>query len=84
MIKDICPNCEKITTLEFIHSQTTINVRGESILVEDQCFHCLECHETFEHPQSTHDVLELAYREYRLRHEISLCSNNLRTRPRKI
>jgi hypothetical protein len=29
MIKDICPHCEKVTNLEFIQRQDTINIRGK-------------------------------------------------------
>lgn len=67
-MKDICPNCEKVTNLEFIQRQDTIVVRGESIEVEDQFLHCLECEQEFEDPKSTHDVLAIAYREYRHKH----------------
>lgn len=67
-MKDICPNCEKITNLEFIQHQDTINVRGEPIDVEDQFFRCLECGEEFEDPKSPHDVLALAYQKYRHSH----------------
>lgn len=72
MFKDICPNCEKITSLELIQRQDTINVRGESIEIEDQFFHCLECGEEFEDPKSTHDILALAYQKYRHMHGMLL------------
>lgn len=70
MIQDICPYCEKVSKLEFIKRRDTIKVRGESIEVEDQFFRCMKCGNEFEQPQSTHDVLDLAYREYRRRHNM--------------
>lgn len=68
MFKGICPNCEKITNLEFVKRQDKLNVRGELIEVEDQFIRCLECGEEFDDPKSSYDVLSIAYRKYRQKH----------------
>lgn len=68
MIKNICPYCERQTDLEFIKSHEVIVVRGEEINVPVEYFKCSECGHDFEDPQSKHDPLTLAYKEYRRRH----------------
>lgn len=68
-MKGLCPNCEKETNLELIKEHEVLDVRGEPIDVEAEYFKCKECGEEFENTRS-HDALELAYREYRRRHEM--------------
>ena len=70
MIKDICPYCEKPTELEFIKTHEEITIRGEKILVPVEYLKCMECGNEFEDPQSKHDPLALAYKEYRRRHDL--------------
>lgn len=63
----ICPGCEKETRIEKIKRVEGIDVRGETIEVEAEFFHCLECDAEFENTRGP-DALEMAYREYRQRH----------------
>lgn len=67
-MKDICPNCEKITDLELIRRKEDIEVRGDHIEIEVEYFRCLDCGNEFEDPRSNNRPLESAYREYRKRH----------------
>lgn len=69
-MKGICPNCEKETTLKFIKTKETINVRREPIEVDVEYYKCQTCKEEFEDPKSEHDSLDKAYREYRRRHSM--------------
>lgn len=68
MIKDICPNCEKRTELEFIQKTEEISVRGEGIAVPTEYYRCMECGEEFDDPKSNQDPVDMAYKEYRQRH----------------
>jgi putative zinc finger/helix-turn-helix YgiT family protein len=70
MHKGICPNCVKITDLELIQKPDNIEVRGELIPVDDQYLLCHECGTDFDDPRSDFDVLDVAYREYRRRHNM--------------
>lgn len=70
-MKGICPNCEKQTELELIHSTEDVVVRGESIPVEVEYYKCRECGKEFEDPSSHDDPLDKAYREYRKRHSMT-------------
>jgi putative zinc finger/helix-turn-helix YgiT family protein len=67
-MKQICPNCEKITNIQHIKTDEEIIVKGERIKVPAEYYKCLECGDEFDDPQSNHDPLELAYKEYRRRH----------------
>jgi putative zinc finger/helix-turn-helix YgiT family protein len=66
---DICANCEKEAKIELISVKEPIEVRGEIIKVDTQYFKCTECGEEFENTRG-YDALEVAYREYRRRHEM--------------
>lgn len=68
-MKDICPNCEKETELELVHSKEVVEVRGEPIEVDAEFFKCTECEADFENTRGP-DSLALAYREYRHRHDM--------------
>jgi putative zinc finger/helix-turn-helix YgiT family protein len=67
-MKGVCPNCEKISELDYIITNEEINVRGELIKVESEYYKCTECGEEFEDPGSKKDLLDNAYREYRRKH----------------
>lgn len=69
-MKGICPACEKETNLEFVNRVEDISVRDESIPVRVEYFKCTECGSEFEDPHSTYDPLEIAYHEYRTRHDM--------------
>jgi len=67
-MKHICPNCEEITNVEHIKSAEELTVKGERINVPAQYYRCLKCSAEFDDPDSKHDPLALAYKEYRRRH----------------
>ena len=62
-----CPNCEKETQQDFINKIEIFNIRGESIPIQVEYYHCQECGEDFDIPREGYDPLEQAYREYRQR-----------------
>ena len=66
-MKGICPNCERETELEVVHTREVVEVRGEPVEVEVEFFKCSECGVEFENTRGP-DSLALAYREYRHRH----------------
>ncbi len=66
-MKDVCPNCAKITEVRFIKGVEELNIRGETIPVEVEYYQCEECGEDFEIPRPDYDPLDIAYREYRRR-----------------
>ncbi len=68
--KDICPNCEKITEVEFVRTTEPFKVRGEEVNVDVEYYKCLECGGEFTPPHSGADPLDTAYREYRKRHSM--------------
>lgn len=62
-----CPNCEKETEQKFIDKVEEIDIRGETIPIQMEYYHCEECGENFEIPRPDYDPLDAAYREYRNR-----------------
>jgi len=68
-MKDNCPNCEKATKLSLIKETENLEIRGETINVEVEYFKCAECGEKFENSRG-HDALDIAFREYRRRHDM--------------
>jgi len=68
-MKSLCPNCEQETNVELIKEKELIEVRGEKITVDTEYYKCHECGEAFESTQGF-DALDLAYREYRLQHNL--------------
>lgn len=66
----ICPNCEKERELETINRRETFQVRGEPIEVMVSLLRCTHCGEEFEDPKSPYDPLDVAYREYRRKHNM--------------
>ncbi len=67
-MKHICPNCEKLTNIQYIKTAEEITVKGERINVPVEYYKCLECGSEFNDPKSNHDPLAIAYKEYRRRH----------------
>ena len=53
------PNRNSINKIE------TFNIRGESIPIQVEYYHCQECGEDFDIPRQDYDPLDQAYREYR-------------------
>lgn len=66
-MKRVCPNCDKETKIEAIRANERVEVRGEPIEVEAEYSKCSACGAEFENTRS-HDALEIAYREFRVRH----------------
>lgn len=64
MLTGICPNCEKVRSLEFIQRKDVIEVKAKLIDVDDQFLRCLECNHDFDDPKSDFDVLAVAYQKY--------------------
>jgi len=62
-----CPNCEKDTEQKFVEKVEEIDIRGETIPLHMEYYHCEECGEDFEIPRPDYDPLDAAYREYRIR-----------------
>jgi len=62
-----CPNCEKETEQSFVDRIEDIDVRGETIPMRLEYYHCEACGEDFEIPRADYDPLDAAYREYRHR-----------------
>ncbi len=69
-MRGICPNCEKVTELTLVQGCEEVNVRGEAIPVNVRYYRCHDCGEEFADPQWPDDPLEMAYREYRVRHSM--------------
>lgn len=66
-MRQICPNCEKETKINFVKTIEKIKVRGEQIEVPSEFFECLECREEFVNTKGV-DSLDMAYREFRRLH----------------
>lgn len=69
-MKGVCPECEQISDLETVLKDLEIVVRGEPIGITTELLHCLSCDEEFKDLKSDVDLLDLAYREYRNRHNM--------------
>jgi putative zinc finger/helix-turn-helix YgiT family protein len=61
----ICPNCEKVTSIERINNFEDINIRGEVITIKNDYFLCKECGQEFVNTKINIDPLEEAYKKYR-------------------
>jgi putative zinc finger/helix-turn-helix YgiT family protein len=61
----ICPNCEKVTSIERVNNFEDINIRGEVITIKNDYFLCKECGQEFVDTKINIDPLEEAYRKYR-------------------
>jgi len=68
--KLICPNCEKETLVEPLKEERKIDIKGEEFLVCVNHWRCLDCGEEIEDPDNPVDELDLAYREYRAKHQM--------------
>ncbi len=68
-MKRICPSCEKETDVIKVNGKETIAVRNEAIEVDVEYYKCTECEEDFENTRD-YDVLEVAYKVYRCRHDM--------------
>lgn len=67
-MKLFCPNCEKISEVEFINSNEEFEIRGETFKVDVKYFKCAHCGDEFDDPSSDYDPIEIAYDEYRKIH----------------
>lgn len=69
-MRGICPECEQISELENVHRDLDVVVRGEPVRVSAELCHCLACDEEFKDLNSNIDYLDVAFREYRNRHNM--------------
>lgn len=69
-MKGVCPECEQIADLETVRRDLEIVVRGEPVTVVAELQRCLSCGEEFKDLSSDVDVLDLAFLEYRTRHNM--------------
>ncbi len=60
-----CPICEKEAELVHLQHPEEIVVRGESIVINGDFYHCTSCKGEFDNPDPTYDPLDIAYEEYR-------------------
>lgn len=67
---EVCPACEKVCEVERISYTKEIDVLGEKIDVPCELFKCLECGNEFDDPKDPTEELDLAYQEYRKRHNM--------------
>ena len=69
-MRAICPLCEAEANLEPVSLQEDIKVRGESITVTAKYMKCDSNGHLIPDTEGTGDPLDLAYREYRRRHNM--------------
>ena len=69
-MKKLCPYCDDIKDLSLVQGKEAVSVRGESIEVDSHYLKCNTCNNTFDDPKDNFDVLDVAYREYRRRHDL--------------
>jgi len=69
-MKGVCPECEQISDLETLQKDLEIVVRGEPIEVNAELLRCLSCGEEFKDLKSDVDLLDLAFRDYRHKHNM--------------
>jgi len=69
-MKNICPNCEKVTICEEHNNKEIYQIKGEDVSVDVKFFTCGECNEEFEKVEDGEDYLEVAYRKYRQMNEM--------------
>jgi hypothetical protein len=68
IMKKICPNCEKVTEVQYVKTTEEITIKGEGISFPVEYYKCLDCGGEFEDPKSNYDPLAIAYKEYHRRH----------------
>lgn len=69
-MKGVCPECEQVSDLEPLQKDIEMVVRGEPVEITTELLRCLSCGEEFKDLKSDVDLLDLAYREYRNRHNM--------------
>lgn len=69
-MKGVCPECEQVSDLETLQKDVEIVVRGEPIEVNAELLRCLSCGEEFKDLKSDVDFLDLAFKEYRRKHNM--------------
>jgi putative zinc finger/helix-turn-helix YgiT family protein len=65
-----CPHCEEERELVATARPVEYSMRGDFITVQVPMLRCSACGKEFEPPDGSHDPLELAYAEYRRRHNL--------------
>lgn len=66
----VCPNCEQKTKCEVFKKKKEIEIRGEKIYINIVLTRCLKCKNEFDTIENEMDELDLAYREYRKKHNM--------------
>ncbi len=69
-MRALCPHCEVDRDLEQVSISRNYEIRGDTIGVNVDVLRCKECGEEFDAPDSYFDPLEIAYREYRRKHQL--------------
>lgn len=64
ILNDPCPNCGKTGDLHLLHREESVKVRGQSVTVNAEFFHCAACESDFETADGP-DTLDAAYRKHR-------------------
>jgi len=67
-MRDICPDCEKVTDLRLICREEQIQIHDESIVVPVEYLKCLECGALFDDPKMEGGPVGRAYAIYCKRH----------------
>ncbi len=69
-MRAFCPHCEVERELELLSTSRDYEIRGEHITVQVEEYKCTECGNLFDSPDSYPDPLDIAYREYRRKHQM--------------
>jgi len=69
-MRAFCPHCEVERDLDPISTSRDYEIRGDSIPIRVEELKCEECGNAFDPPDSTYDPLDIAYREYRRKHQM--------------
>ena len=67
-----CPTCDRYTIASIVSRKETFNVKGEDIAVESSVLVCDKCKQDIFDEELDEKNLELAYTEYRKKHNLLL------------
>lgn len=69
-MKDFCPNCNEITSLEVVQNKEKFFIKKEEIEVNATLMKCQKCEELFENGQQELSNYSLAADAYRVKHKL--------------
>lgn len=69
-MRAFCPHCEVERDLDLISTSRDYEICGDSISILVEELKCEECGNAFDPPDLTYDPLDIAYREYRRKHQM--------------